>query len=67
MQNLLLRARAGVLAPAMELGLYYYAFGKPKEVLKIEDLDRLPFQIVLVGPRRDPLAIKAAEPESGEE
>jgi hypothetical protein len=36
-QNLLERARKGLLHPSVELVLYYYAFGKPVESLSIED------------------------------
>jgi hypothetical protein len=54
-ENLLLRARAGMLSPAMEVALYHYTAGKPKETVAFEG-GGLGFQIVLVGPRHDPLA-----------
>lgn len=52
--NLLLRARAGMLAPAMAVALYHYAIGKPREI--VEHQERPAFRIVFQGPRRDPLA-----------
>lgn len=33
--NLIRRARAGVLAPAMEMMLWYYLFGKPLEKVSV--------------------------------
>jgi hypothetical protein len=54
-------------APGVEILLYHYAWGRPKETTKLEDETRRPFQIVLRGPLRDPLeepeAVEQAEPK----
>jgi len=50
------RVLAGT-APHLETLLHYYAWGKPADTLKVSG-DRPPFLLIL-GPRRDPLA----EPE----
>ena len=34
-QNLIVRARAGTLAPAVEIALWHYAYGKPAERLEV--------------------------------
>lgn len=40
-ENLLLRAKAGRLAPAVETMLWHYAKGKPVERVEIEDVTQL--------------------------
>jgi len=37
--NLIRRARVGVLAPAMEMMLWYYLFGKPVEKIQVSTTD----------------------------
>lgn len=55
------RVRAGK-APHLEILLHHQAFGKPKETTEHQGLERAPFQVVLLGPRRDPLADPSAQP-----
>ena len=61
--------RAGVIrrvvageAPHLEILMHHQAFGKPKETTALEGLEKMPFQVVLLGPRRDPLAEPKARP-----
>lgn len=66
--NLILRARAGVLPPGVEVTIFHYAIGKPPE--KVEVQGGSGFQIVFMGPRRDPLAgdpmaLQEGTPEAG--
>ena len=43
-RNLRSRLRSGRLQPGVEVALYYYAFGKPKEV--VETIQPVPVRIV---------------------
>src|SRR5262245_22462001 len=45
----------GTCPAGVEILLYYYAYGRPKETVQMEGESRQPFQIVFTGPRRDPL------------
>lgn len=53
-EGLILRARAGLLPPGVEVTIFHYAVGKPPE--KIDVTGKAPFSIVFLGHRRDPLA-----------
>ena len=52
------RIAAGVAA-GLEIELWHYAYGKPKETVKLEGEGRPPVQIVFLGASGDPLS----EPE----
>lgn len=52
--GIVLRARAGLLHPAVEVMLWHYAIGKPKETVEVQG--DVPFAIVFQTPRHDPLA-----------
>jgi hypothetical protein len=54
-ENLLKRLREGS-APQIEVLLYYYAYGKPRERVEVDAPLTLPFVIMFLGERRDPLA-----------
>jgi hypothetical protein len=43
----------------VEVLLYHYAWGRPKETVELAREPRRPFKIVLRGPHRDPLEVEA--------
>jgi len=57
-----LNVRARILAgeaQGLEILLYHYAYGRPKETIKLEGEQQRQFLIVLPGYRTDPLAVEA--------
>ena len=56
------RIAAG-LAAGLEIELWHYAYGKPKETVKLEGEGRPPVQIVLLGASGDPLDVPEPGPE----